>query len=334
MDTAAATEYLQDRSLSLSAEEFELLCESVLTESLPPARFSVTAFRQDGGIDIDGNVRNSLLDISLGVQVKQYSPTNTVGSPEIQRFQGALSDTGCDTGTVITTSSFTDPAIESAQRAGIHLVNGQSLFQSMVDLQVGVHRGTERFEPDETFWELFGKPEESGSVPSKQIPLANSFETLDSVLAAISDSRGTNADIVANTDVSSRHADLYAVAGWALGFVHQEWPDDEKHRRRRWSLTRDGARYVAYRTAGIDEEAERLLIDAIRDTEIIARLTRTLRESGSISHGTLIECIESESELSRSSAKRRGSSVGVWLARLPEVSVENGREKTYFWQEP
>lgn len=24
-------------------------------------------------------------------------------------------------------------------------------------------------------------------------------------------------------------------------------------------------------------------------------------------------------------------SVGIWLARLPEVSVENGREKRYVW---
>ncbi|AFK18367.1 restriction endonuclease [Haloferax mediterranei ATCC 33500] len=334
MDAVAATEYVEDQAMALSAEEFELLCESVLTESLPPARFSVTAFRQDGGIDIDGSVQNSLLDISLGVQVKQYTPTNTVGSPEIQRFQGALADTGCDTGTVITTSSFTDPATESAARAGIHLVNGSALFESMIELQVGVRRGTELFEPDDTFWKLFGKPDETGPIPSKRIPLANSFDTLDAVLAAIRDTRGTKDDIVATADVSPRHADLYATAGWILGFVHQEWPDDEKHKKRRWSLNRTGARYVAYRVAGLNEEAENLLLDAIRDTEMISCLTGTLRESGSLRHSSLIHRVETESELSHSSAERRASSLGVWLARLPEVSVENGREKTYSWQEP
>ncbi|ELZ91881.1 mrr restriction system protein [Haloferax mucosum ATCC BAA-1512] len=333
MDAVAATEYVETQSRELAAEDFELLCESVLTESLPPARFSVTAFRQDGGIDIDGHVRNSLLDVSLGVQVKQYSPANSVGSPSIQRFQGALADTGCDTGTVITSSSYTTPAIESAERAGIHLVDGSTLFESMVDLQVGVRRDTEQFVPDERFWNLFGESDEVGPIPSKRIPLANSFETLDTVLSAIGDSRGTKDDIASQTGVSRRHADLYAIAGWILDFVHQEWPDDEPHKQRRWSLTRTGARYVAYRNVGRDEKADKLLVDGIRETEIIDRLRRTLSEDGSFSHSKLIERIASESQLSQSSAKRRGSSVGVWLARLPAVSVESGREKCYVWSE-
>ncbi|RDZ46447.1 restriction endonuclease [Haloferax sp. Atlit-10N] len=331
MDAAAATEYVEHRAMSLSAAEFELLCESVLTESLPPARFSVTAFRQDGGIDIDGRVSNPLLDVSLGVQAKQYDPSNTVGSPAIQRFQGALADTGCDTGTVITTSSFTTPAAESAERAGIHLVNGSALFESMVDLRVGVRRGGGQFEPDEGFWNLFGETDETSTVPSKRIPLANSFETLDAVLSAIGDTRGTKDDIVASAGVSPRHADLYAGAGWILGFVHQEWPDEETHRQRRWSLTRSGARYIAYRTAGLNAEAEPLLLDGIRNAEIIERLAHPLSESESFGHSELVDFVESESELSRSSAKRRASSVGVWLARLPEVSVENGRGKRYVW---
>ncbi|EMA01547.1 restriction endonuclease [Haloferax denitrificans] len=333
MDAVAATEYVERRAMALSAEEFELLCESVLSESLPPARFSVTAFRQDGGIDIDGRIRNSLLDVSLGVQAKQYDPRNTVGSPAIQRFQGALADRGCDTGTVVTTSSFTTPAAESAERAGIHLVDGPELFESMVDLRVGVRRQSTQFEPDEEFWNLFGEADETGPIPSKRIPLANSFETLDTVLLSIGDSRGEKDDIVASAGVSPRHADLYAIAGWILGFVHQEWPDEGTHRQRRWSLTRSGARYVAYRTAELTDEAEPLLLDGIRNAEIIERLAHPLSESGSLGHGELVDFIASESELSRSSAKRRASSVGVWLARLPEVSVENGREKRYVWIE-
>lgn len=333
MDAAAATEYVESRAMTLSPEEFELLCESVLSESLPSARFSVTAFRQDGGIDIDGRVSNPLLDVSLGVQAKQYGSSNTVGSPEIQRFQGALADTGCDTGTVITTSSFTTPAVESAERAGIHLVNGPELFDSMVDLRVGVRRQSTRFEPDEEFWSLFGEPGEAGVIPSKRVPLANSFETLDAVLSAIGDTRGAKDDIVESGSVSARHADLYAIAGWILGFVHQEWPDEESHRQRRWSLTRSGARYVAYRAAGLDDEAETLLLDGIRNAEIIERLVNSLSKERSFEHGVLVDFIASESELSRSSAKRRGSSVGVWLARLPEVSVENGRGKRYVWND-
>ncbi|CQR50837.1 MULTISPECIES: restriction endonuclease [Haloferax] len=333
MNAVAATEYVERQAMALSAEEFELLCESVLTESLPPAQFSVTAFRQDGGIDIDGRVSNPLLDVSLGVQAKRYDPSNTVGSPAIQRFQGALADTGCDTGTVITTSSFTTPAAESAERAGIHLVDGPSLFESMVDLRVGVRRQSAQFEPDDGFWSLFGEPDEVGAIPSKRIPLANSFETLDTVLSAIGDTRGTKDDIVAYANVSARHADLYAIAGWILGFVHQEWPDEGTHRQRRWSLTRSGARYVAYRTADLEDEAESSLLGGIRNAEIIERICDSLAELGSFGHSDLVDFIASESELSRSSAKRRGSSVGVWLARLPEVSVENGRKKRYVWSE-
>ena len=64
-----------------------------------------------------------------------------VGRPEIQKFSGALDTPGANKGIFITTSTFSDDAIEYAKRLTskkIILIDGYQLAEFMIDFNVGV----------------------------------------------------------------------------------------------------------------------------------------------------------------------------------------------------
>lgn len=91
----------------------------------------------DGGID--GIISLDRLGLEkVYVQAKRWK--NTVGSPEIQGFMGALQLQGASKGVFITTSAFTRDAKEAAARArgSIVLVDGAQLSALMMDHGVGV----------------------------------------------------------------------------------------------------------------------------------------------------------------------------------------------------
>jgi restriction system protein len=91
----------------------------------------------DGGID--GIISLDKLGLEkVYVQAKRWK--NTVGSPDIQGFMGALQLQGAAKGVFITTSAFTRDAKESATRArgSIVLVDGALLTNLMIDHGVGV----------------------------------------------------------------------------------------------------------------------------------------------------------------------------------------------------
>lgn len=93
----------------------------------------------DGGID--GVIRQDPLGLqNVYVQAKRYSDTNTVGSPEINGFYGALHRRGADRGVFITTSTFSPAAHEAARQLGgkIVLIDGIRLTSLMLRYGVGV----------------------------------------------------------------------------------------------------------------------------------------------------------------------------------------------------
>ncbi|MGW3356774.1 restriction endonuclease [Streptomyces bungoensis] len=62
------------------------------------------------------------------IQCKQYCETNKVGSQDMQRFGGTCFTVHeADVAAVVTTSDFTEPALEYARQCGIVCVNGQEL---------------------------------------------------------------------------------------------------------------------------------------------------------------------------------------------------------------
>jgi restriction system protein len=91
----------------------------------------------DGGID--GIIKEDRLGLeSIYVQAKRWE--GTVGRPVIQQFVGALHERKARKGVVITTSSFTRDAIQSArdQLVTIILIDGAQLAEYMIEFGVGV----------------------------------------------------------------------------------------------------------------------------------------------------------------------------------------------------
>ena len=110
----------------------------------------------DGGID--GIIRQDPLGLTtVYIQAKRYADTNTVGTPQIRDFMGALDSKGATLGVFITTSRFAPKAIELARayRHGtIVLIDGVKLTSLMLDYGVAVsaHKTITLYNVDEDFF--------------------------------------------------------------------------------------------------------------------------------------------------------------------------------------
>lgn len=91
----------------------------------------------DGGID--GIIKEDRLGLDIVyVQAKRWD--TVVGSPEIQKFAGALQGQRAKKGVFITTSSFSHSALDYVSRidSKIVLIDGDMLAQLMIDYNIGV----------------------------------------------------------------------------------------------------------------------------------------------------------------------------------------------------
>ncbi|MGB9799806.1 MAG: restriction endonuclease [Thermanaerothrix sp.] len=91
----------------------------------------------DGGID--GIIDEDRLGLeTIYIQAKHWD--GPVGSPEIQKFVGALAGKKAKKGVFITTSTFTQNAIDYVTKVDhkIVLIDGQRLAELMIDYEVGV----------------------------------------------------------------------------------------------------------------------------------------------------------------------------------------------------
>lgn len=97
----------------------------------------VTQKSNDHGID--GIINQDPLGLQkVYLQVKRYAPDNSVQMPEITAFSGSIKLKHADRGVFITTSTFTQGAINAAKDLNITLVNGEMLTNLMIQYQVGV----------------------------------------------------------------------------------------------------------------------------------------------------------------------------------------------------
>lgn len=92
----------------------------------------------DGGID--GIIKEDRLGLDvIYIQAKRWE--GTVGSPEIQKFAGALIGKKAKKGVFITTSGFSKEAVDYANLTGnIVLIDGNALARLMIEYDVGVSK--------------------------------------------------------------------------------------------------------------------------------------------------------------------------------------------------
>jgi restriction system protein len=113
----------------------DLLHEMGYGES--PAALRRVGRSGDGGID--GVIALDRLGLErVYVQAKRWA--NSVGSPQVQGFLGALRLQGAEKGVLITTGTFTREAEEAAARTNgkLVLVDGKRLAQLMIEHGVGI----------------------------------------------------------------------------------------------------------------------------------------------------------------------------------------------------
>ncbi|MGQ9788864.1 MAG: restriction endonuclease [Candidatus Hadarchaeaceae archaeon] len=98
----------------------------------------VTGRSGDGGID--GECCLDKLGLHKVVfQAKKW--TAPVGSREVRDFIGALDTSRVDRGIFITTSSFSNDAIETAKRSGkVKLIDGKTMASLMIECGLGVRK--------------------------------------------------------------------------------------------------------------------------------------------------------------------------------------------------
>jgi restriction system protein len=333
MATSAAQDRLLDRLLELTPQEFEVLCKLVLAGNLRTTQLAVTPATQDGGIDIEGRLDYEWFAADFGVQVKRYSPGNVVGNDRIHRLAGALTENGYDLGTFVTTSSYTDPARETAEELPIQLVSGEELAASMLRTQIGVTDVEGDPELDATFWQELAETDES--VPASEVPLGNNFDRIRDVLRAIQQTEGTRDTIqrwLAETggpDLSDRHLYINANSATVLGLARKEPSASGQgsapgQRATRWGLTKTGADYLRAQPGSVP--SQQILQRAIRSVELVERIHSAIADAGELTKAEIDELIAEETTgLSASSVERRSSAVRTWLAFLPEVEVRGSR---------
>ena len=78
----------------------------------------------------------------IGIQAKRYNPDNIIGRPLLQSFAWALFGNGLNKGIFITTSSFTQGAIDFVNNQSgmtIILIDGKKLTNLMIKYELGTY---------------------------------------------------------------------------------------------------------------------------------------------------------------------------------------------------
>ena len=139
---------------SIPFDAFERLCKRLLREA-GFINVEVLGRSGDDGLDGKGVLRiNRMLSFHVYFQSKRYN--NTVGSPEVRNFRGAM-EGRADKGIIITTGRFTRRAQEEALREGaspIELIDGSELVTMLKEYGIGVKvESNEKVEIDNSYFE-------------------------------------------------------------------------------------------------------------------------------------------------------------------------------------
>lgn len=122
----------------------ELVLDLLVKMGYGGSRADAEAVGRSGDGGIDGIIKEDKLGLdSIYVQAKRWAD-GSVGSPDIDKFSGALTRQGASKGVFITTSSFSDPAKAAASESAgpkIVLIDGNQLVQLMIDHDLGVSLG-------------------------------------------------------------------------------------------------------------------------------------------------------------------------------------------------
>ncbi len=118
----------------------------------------VTKYSNDKGID--GIIKEDVLGLGrIHIQAKRYARKNTIGREEIQKFVGALAVAQSNKGVFITTSSYSNGAIEYVDNLNgsttVVLIDGEKLADYIYEYGLGmqIEQTIEIKKLDSDFWD-------------------------------------------------------------------------------------------------------------------------------------------------------------------------------------
>jgi restriction system protein len=120
-------------------------------------RNAATQLGRSGDGGVDGVINEDRLGLDrVYVQAKRYAEGNSVGRPDVQSFVGSLVGLGATKGVFVTTSTFSNQAIEFVRHLSqrVILIDGQRLADLMIEHSIGVRlsRAVEFKRIDEDFF--------------------------------------------------------------------------------------------------------------------------------------------------------------------------------------
>lgn len=141
---------------SLSSIGFEKVSRELLRES-GFENVEITGGSSDGGIDGFGTLEiNPFVSFKVLFQCKRYAENNLVSRAQVGDFRNAMIGRA-EKGIIITTSSFTNAAVQEANREGapqVELVDGTKLVEMFERVELGVKKRTV-FDVDPAYFEKF-----------------------------------------------------------------------------------------------------------------------------------------------------------------------------------
>jgi len=138
---ATLAEELLEKLRAIEPAAFEKLVLRLLQAMEYGTAGAIEHSGQSGDGGIDGIITQDALGLDkIYIQAKRYAVGNTVQSPAIRDFLGALMGHQGDRGVFLTTSTFSTGAVETARHvaARVVLIDGEQLAELMIDHGVGV----------------------------------------------------------------------------------------------------------------------------------------------------------------------------------------------------
>lgn len=150
-------EQLKTALLQLSPNKFEQFCRALVKAMGVDIDDKLgTASTNDGGIDGFGYIiSDDLRTTRVAIQAKRWNETQTVTSPEIDKFRGSMDKFRAEFGIFITTTKFSRSAIEASREGtrAITLIDGNQLLELAAKYQVYVTPVTV-YKLDDDFFKL------------------------------------------------------------------------------------------------------------------------------------------------------------------------------------
>lgn len=141
---------------SISPSGFEKVCRELLRES-GFQNVEVTGGSADGGIDGYGTLEiNPFVSFKVLFQCKRYGKGNLVSRAQVGDFRNTMIGRA-EKGIIITTSGFSNAAVEEANREGapqVELVDGDKLAEMFEKVELGLVKRTV-YDVDPAYFEKF-----------------------------------------------------------------------------------------------------------------------------------------------------------------------------------